>query len=344
MDLLLHIGTEKTGTKTIQRFLALNRDLLAGQGICVPRTLGEPNHRRLPAIACDLAYVDDYFQRLNLQDAAARRAAKDLWWASFTTEIARAAAAPVPATRVIISCEQLQSRLTRPGEIARLQALLAPLFARITVLVYLREPLATAVSLYSTAVKGGSDLAGPRPPGHPYFGNVVNHARTLQRWGEVFGVANLQPRLFLPEAFRGGDLLTDFIAAAALPPAAHLRPDPQNETLSGLGIELLRRVNQRLPLFRPDGTLNPARGRITDPFQRHFSSGPRYVPAPALVAAYQAAFAASNDQVRRDWFPDRPGLFPATPPQAGPDVAALPDPASLDRLADLLVEIWTRAR
>jgi hypothetical protein len=346
MDLLLHIGTEKTGTKTIQRFLAANRAALAGQGLCVPQTLGDPNHRRLPAMACDDGYVDDYVRRLNLQDGVARRAAKDLWRASFTAEIARAAAAPQPARRVIISSEHLQSRLSRPGEIERLHALLAPLFDRITVLVYLRDPLETAVSLYSTAVKNGEDQPGPRPPDHPYYHNVVNHARTLQRWGAVFGQAALHPRLFGPAEFQGGGLLADFAVAACLPDAPpgapYILPGPQNEALSALGTELLRRVNRRLPLFGPEGRLNPARGRIIDHFQRHFGSGPRFVPDPALAAAYAGAFAASDAWVRATWFPGRAALFPPAGAAAGPP-PVLPDPADIDRLADLLTGLWTRA-
>ena len=58
MELYLHIGTEKTGTTTIQSFLAANRDLLKRNRILYPRAPGEQNHRALAAAAQDCARGD----------------------------------------------------------------------------------------------------------------------------------------------------------------------------------------------------------------------------------------------------------------------------------------------
>ena len=44
--LLLHIGTEKTGTTTIQHFCTDHRRELLAQGILYPRSLGGPGHKR----------------------------------------------------------------------------------------------------------------------------------------------------------------------------------------------------------------------------------------------------------------------------------------------------------
>ncbi len=331
--LTLHIGTEKTGTTTLQRFLALNRERLAGQGILVPARLGGDSHRRLPAIANDDAYVDEFFRAEGLADIAARRAAKDRWWQDFSDEVATSGAG-----RVLVSSEHLHSRLQRDAEVARLRALLIELFDRIDVVLYIREPLQAAVSLFSTSVKAG--VVHDRMPGpdNAYFNNVANHRATIERWSAVFGEHALTVRLFDRSAFRDGDLIADFIAAADLPAVEYVRPGVQNETLSHLGLELLHRVNRMVPQFRSDGRPNRNRRSLQALFERHFSEGPRYVPPHAVAEAYDAAFAASNEWVRARFFPDRPRLFPERP-AATP--SKLPLPAEdLDRLTALFVELW----
>lgn len=55
MKCFVHIGTEKTGTSTIQEFLNLNRRSLAGLNVLYPKSAGIRNHVKL-ALA---AYNDD---------------------------------------------------------------------------------------------------------------------------------------------------------------------------------------------------------------------------------------------------------------------------------------------
>src|ERR1044071_8432469 len=47
----LHIGCEKTGTTSIQRFLRANRELLAQTGVLYPRAPGEENQMGLAVAA-----------------------------------------------------------------------------------------------------------------------------------------------------------------------------------------------------------------------------------------------------------------------------------------------------
>src|SRR5438045_23824 len=47
----LHIGTEKTGTTSIQNFLSKNRSRLEQQGILYPRSPGNQNHTALAVYA-----------------------------------------------------------------------------------------------------------------------------------------------------------------------------------------------------------------------------------------------------------------------------------------------------
>ena len=51
MDLILHIGAEKTGTTSIQASLYKNYKVLRDLGFHVANFLGEPNHKELAAYA-----------------------------------------------------------------------------------------------------------------------------------------------------------------------------------------------------------------------------------------------------------------------------------------------------
>ena len=51
MKAFLHIGTEKTGTTTIQHFFAHNRSNLLEDGFLYPYSPGEANHTKLVAFS-----------------------------------------------------------------------------------------------------------------------------------------------------------------------------------------------------------------------------------------------------------------------------------------------------
>ena len=55
--LLLHIGTEKTGTTAWQAWLASQRGALDPESIAVPQSLRPTNHRKLPTSCFDLDRV-----------------------------------------------------------------------------------------------------------------------------------------------------------------------------------------------------------------------------------------------------------------------------------------------
>ncbi len=54
MELYLHIGTEKTGTTSVQKFFRANREVLAQNGIIYPLAPGKQNHMGLAASAQDI--------------------------------------------------------------------------------------------------------------------------------------------------------------------------------------------------------------------------------------------------------------------------------------------------
>ena len=75
MKLILHIGSEKTGTTAIQRFFKKNRERLIQNGIYYPLAPMVPdgNHRWGPLFANNNDYIDDFVVMMQLQSTEEKR-------------------------------------------------------------------------------------------------------------------------------------------------------------------------------------------------------------------------------------------------------------------------------
>lgn len=162
---ILHIGTEKTGTTTLQDFLGLNRERLLAKGFFVPTSLhGFPgaDHRFLTTCSLDIAEFTDE-QRVALQ---IRRREDVINYRhtilnALSQEIQQAAAGRRDTT-LILSNELCHSRLTKVGDILFLRDFLKNFVEDFTVVVYIRPQHEVALSLYDTALKVGySDIDVP---------------------------------------------------------------------------------------------------------------------------------------------------------------------------------------
>ncbi len=212
MDLVLHIGTEKTGTTLIQRTLLRNRDVLRKQGIALSTVLGAANNRLLPA--CFQSHLDDFHQRHGLYDHAARDRYFEGLTSRFQTEVADLRAQG--AKRLIVSSEHLSSRMSNTIDLKRLRAFLQPLFPRVQVVCYLREQAALNRSLYSTAILNGYDLsfsefAQQISIDSPYY----NYEKMLGHWADDFAPTELQVAIYDPATLAVGGLVQDFFNRAA---------------------------------------------------------------------------------------------------------------------------------
>jgi SAM-dependent methyltransferase len=138
--LVLHIGTHKTATTTVQDTLAANRALLARQGIVYPRIGRAAGHHTLATHWIELPEV--YYEP---------RPALELW-----REMAERHAG-TDAT-VILSSEELSRWLPQAVDFAELRALVDG-FAEKTVVCTLRNQLAYLQSIYLQITR---ESPGPR--------------------------------------------------------------------------------------------------------------------------------------------------------------------------------------
>ncbi len=333
--LVLHIGTEKTGTTSIQDFLARNRARLAAQGIHVPEFLGATNHRWAAYMAEAVERVDGFSRQIGLAGSAEQRAARK---EEIRVQLVDAVQRHPDATW-LISSEHFQSRLTTPEEVARLAAILQPLFAEIRIVIYLRNPLETAISYWSMRVKGGAPLHALGDPGS--FGHhICDHRGILERWLAVFEPHQFCVRLFEREAFVAHDLIRDFCAATGIAWHPALEHPPRlNETLPYAALRLLARVNERVPRWT-DGRLNPNRAVLGAGFLECFGGHPRYRPSREEQHRYAHYYRDSEAWVRATFFPERRRLWSEPALRDDDDPFFAPDLSPLEvSMVDLVVRL-----
>jgi hypothetical protein len=339
MKCILHVGTEKTGTSTIQAFLDLNRDLLRWHKILFTQSAGRRNNRDLSVAAYNLTNIDDYAKSKGLRTATKLSNYQSQVIDSLRREIDQAKSGGLDT--VCFSSEHFHSRLRTDGEVERLHAILKNLGIReITVVIYLREQAALVTSLYSTAVLfGGRTTSPPEPNEAEYWDDLCNHKESIQRFQKAFGAKSVKPRLFSKEDFVGDSLVTDFLYAAGIDlPKDKLRfPERENESISWFGLEVLRRLNVRQPMYLDDGAHNPIRAGVPHFFQSAFKKGKKFKLSTEIANRWQAAYESSNEWVRQEYFPDREKLFLSTS-QGCNQVLGIGD-CEIDQMADLLNSI-----
>lgn len=326
---MLHIGTEKTATTLIQRWLYGNEAVLSRHGIALTRASAHPNNRKLVSFL--QGGIDDYLRRHDVHRMPERETFFAGYPEAFDAEIGARAGTHHTA---ILTSEHFHSRLAAPDRIAALKAFLDRSFSSYRIVCYFREQSKLRTSLYSTALKVGhtqtvEDFHADAAPGSPYY----DYGVFLRRWEDVFGRDALRPRLFDAGWFAGGDIRTDFLQVLdpdIAPGDFDFREASANTSLTRLDAILYRIVN----LCRSEYV-----GRLRDPIQPLLKaavarsgagqgSGPVSDPRQA---AFHDLFHASNVTFFGRYFGTAENLFPR--PADPRDVAELRlDEAALEKV------------
>ena len=256
MRCILHIGTEKTGTTSLQHWLYENRSQLSAAGVFLSQHLSQPNNRVLPLYfqACP----DHWTKERGLNDRLRRREFLEPSLAAFRNEVRHAGA---DHHTFLITSEHLHSRLDAQPTVDELHHLLESLFSSITVVTYVRNQADAVLSSYSTALRGGGETrslaeaaSAIGPEDHPF-----DHLQSAERWSSAFGRSALQFRIYdhCVDSPTGviGDFAEHVLQLAALP----MEPRSLNKSLSPDRAAAYRQINARFPRWpkeSPSGQVN----------------------------------------------------------------------------------------
>jgi hypothetical protein len=290
----LHIGTEKTGSTSIQTLLAGNRVALLARGWLYPQSAGATKHYNLVAFGLD----DDRFDGTRRVLGIERRIGLDAFRKRLTASLASEIAAS-GATHLVLSNELLSTRLRNSGEIARLKTLCDSIASDTKVIVYIRNQADFLVSRYTNVIwEGGTQEFDFR--GRPA---IADYALLLDRWSQVFGKENLVVRRFEREEFPNGDVTRDFASAIGLDMEGLHMPRRANPSLDAESLAFLRALNRRLPRALSE-RVQPFRGVIVRVLQRR-RGGTKFVIPRAEAQRIEAAYRESNERVAANYFGSR---------------------------------------
>ncbi|MEZ2311111.1 FkbM family methyltransferase [Paraburkholderia sp. RCC_158] len=285
MKLILHIGTEKTGSSSIQLTLANQRELLAERGLWYPASLGPDAHRKMSLYGRDYqnAVKDDRLLRYggtSPEDFAALEATIE---GELEKEVALARLRN--CSHFMMSCEYFSSLYANERETTKLAQLCRRFFDDIAVLCFIRPQVDVLISRLSTLACDGivitestiTDLAREKQ----YF----DFDAMLERWAAAFGRESIVPVSYK----RQKDVL------------AYLRQETGID-IPAVGLE---RVNQSIDV-EAIGVLNAA--RVDGPtlvsvgrYLKDFGARSKLTLSPEHHASVQSIFDASNDALLRKW-------------------------------------------
>ncbi|MDI6741387.1 MAG: hypothetical protein QMD11_01515 [Smithella sp.] len=306
MNLILHIGTEKTGSSSIQTFLFENKKPLAKAGYGYIHTEGRVDHRDVAVAFMKHSRSDEYTRTHKIEGEEARYA--------FCERVKKQLAGEVAALRnqgihtCIISSEHLNSRFKYVLEIQGLGSSLQNIFDDVRVVAYVRDQRKKLSSHYSTRIKTGGTITF-REAFNDYLRSKRDYYdMSFMRWENVFGRKALRLQVFDRKYFYRGDLIQDFLNLSGVEldqkDFKHLKSDV-NTSLSKNACEILRIVNFLLP--RSSLRSIALRGSLIK-LLNHLSGKP-WSLSSEQSELIKKKYQDSNEEFRKQYFPAKESLF-----------------------------------
>lgn len=297
----LHIGTAKTGTTSIQRFLADNSERLATDyGIAFPLA-GRQRFRGAGKVSSAHHRLALGYYRNRNEDAPA--AVRD----GITRLVAEIEGSD--ATTFVVSSEYF------PGasEQQILDLYIGPLskVAEVHTIVYLRRQDQLMESMYAQAVKR-RPTAPPRPADayrRLSRSGIFDFFELAEIWGgRVLGRDRVHVRPYERPQLKDGDSITDFMSLIGVDDIDGFtrRESESNPSLTRDQLLIIRAMHEA-------GLTDKLTKGMRDPFRGIDSNDTRYVTSPARRQNLIDEFAASNERVAREYMGREDGVIFTAP-------------------------------
>ena len=239
-DIILHIGSEKTGSTALQHFLSKNHKQLSRGGFYYPCARDEliySSGRRghFPLVASFFLDLPDFVSRKEHYDNG-----------TMMSQLRRIAESE--DRRIILSCEHFSSRLSSHHIDVLADALSSH---NVRVLFYMRPQQDLFWSSYSTAVINGRRERlnyGSLSTDDPY----LNYYKLLEPWANSFGSENIIVRNY--SNLLKGDIVDDFMSSIGIDDISlYTRQGSRNRAMSPEEVEFIRLINAYLPSYEEAG-------------------------------------------------------------------------------------------
>ena len=345
-ELILHIGTQKTGTTSIQRFLGLNQELLKEQKFLMPKSLdiGNTHHRWITSITLNAEKKDALLMNFGYTSKQEQLQIIKTKLKNFREECDKSEL----NSKWIITSEHLQSELRTKEAIFKLKYILKESFGKIKIILYIRDPLATTISLWSTQLKYGSKLKSLPLPSHPSYEQVSNHKKTIQNWESVFSRENIIVVKFQKKDFINNDLIQDFCHRSGISYSEKFKlPKIANKSLSLLGMKSLGYINEYIPHFTKSDNkekslkYNKSRANISQYVANFTSKYPKYIPTKEELLTYREHYKESDKWVIENFFQGNKTLWSETFKELSTDnKGVLKLTKSEQMILNLVIKLW----
>lgn len=241
-SIVIHIGTEKTGTTSLQKFFSINKKLLSEGDIWYPDSEKLNychRHGHFPLAAALFDQCPDFVTpgKHHNADALYEQLLRDFEARDESV--------------LLLSAEHFSSRCSHPRMIARLRKLLRNYHVRI--LAYVRPQHELLLSAYSTFLKSGGNKTLEEVSRERWLkteGIYFNYLRLAQRWWKVFGEEHVRIQVFQAQSMPQGDLYRDLISVFEGEWRDDIKiPERQNPPICKELADLLYLANQHFPAF-----------------------------------------------------------------------------------------------
>lgn len=298
MKAFLHIGTEKTGTTTLQNFLANNRQNLLDNNYLYPNTPGKTNHIKLPILASDSKKFPNMHKAWKLYSTEKID--------KFTTEFMEGLEQELTLSNcenVVFSSEHCSSRLIAEEEIQNLKSLLNNFVEDIEVIIYLRRQDKFLASTYSTAIRAGHTYQFSIPS-QKSIETRYNYYNILNKFAKVFGKNKITVRIFESSQMIEGDLIKDFTHTIGLKTDDSYTSVPNlNTSLDVYSLEYTRLLNKNLKKFikhEPNKYISQIIKRL-EVYSNQYKKKRTILLSEKIAREFMSIFDKSNQKVAKEY-------------------------------------------
>ena len=302
MNLDLHIGTPKTGTTSIQKFLENNKNALSKQGILYPSTLrlfpNSSNHRIFSWIGIDKVRFKKeliIYKKHNKNFFGEDSNIISLELKKFEEELKLS-----KKNKCIISSEHITSYGL--NNVEKFKKITDKFFNKTRIIVYIRNPIDRIFSGLNTKIRCGKAFEKIKYP------PLINK-KLIKEWSEIYGEENIVVRLFNKNDLIENDLIADFCAQTKISLNNNfVYPNKENESLNFYQLKYLNYINSKVPRF-VDNKINPNSVNVALFVKNNFQSPVRYLPTKEEYHDVENKSFEENEWIRRKYFPDKSYLW-----------------------------------